>query len=93
MNFCAPENKPQYINIDSNHPPSIKKQLPYMNNKRLSDISSDAEVFNKSKHVYEKSLKKTDTPIIWYSSQIINKKRREHEKEISSSLIPPTISA
>ena len=55
--YCKPENKPQYINIDSNHPPSIKKHLPYMINKRLSDISSDAEVFNKLKHVYEKSLK------------------------------------
>ena len=39
-----------YINHESNHPPCIKKQLPSTIEKRLSDLSSDIEIFNKAKN-------------------------------------------
>ena len=40
---------PKYIHIDSNHPPSIVRQIPYIINKRLSDLSSCEQVFDEAK--------------------------------------------
>ena len=37
--YRKPNNIPLYINVKSNHPPSIIKDLPKMINKRLSDFS------------------------------------------------------
>ena len=36
--FCKENNKPISINIHSNHPPSILKQLPKSNEKRISEM-------------------------------------------------------
>ena len=44
------------IDINSNHPPQILKQLPKSSSKRLSKNSSSKEVFGKSKALYKKSL-------------------------------------
>ena len=49
-------NTTEYININSNHPTNITKQLPSMINKRISELSFDEHEFNKVKHIYEKSL-------------------------------------
>ena len=50
-------NDPIYINKNSNHPPSILKQLPISIEKRLSEISSSEDMFNESKPLYENALK------------------------------------
>ena len=50
-------NQLLYINKESNHPPNIKKQLPMMIEKRLSDLSCDASAFEKARPDYEKALK------------------------------------
>ena len=56
-----PYKKPNYllsyINKFSNHPPQIINQLPKTINDCLSRNSSDEEVFNSSKHQYEKALR------------------------------------
>ena len=41
-------NQIKYINIESNHPPSIIKQLPLSIESRLSSLSSSEEIFNES---------------------------------------------
>ena len=46
-----------YININSNHPRNIIKQLPKTINKRINEISSNEEVFNKSAKFYNDALK------------------------------------
>ena len=43
--YNKPGNIPQYVHIDSNHPPSILKRIPETINQRLSKISSDEEAF------------------------------------------------
>ena len=43
--FIKNDNVPLYINARSNHPRSIKMELPRMIGKRLSNISSSKEVF------------------------------------------------
>ena len=50
-------NSLQYIDKESNHPPSIIKQIPFMIGKRWSDISSDKEHFDKAVPIYNEALK------------------------------------
>ena len=57
--YRKPNDEPLYIHSQSNHPPSILRQLPGMISKRLSDISSSEEVFNKTKTQYDKALEKS----------------------------------
>ena len=54
--FRKPNNDPIYIDINSNHPPQILKQLPKSISERSSENSSSKEVFDKSKTLYQKSL-------------------------------------
>ena len=49
--FRKPNNGPKYIDISSNHPPQVLKQLPNSIEKRLSEISSTKEIFDNSKHL------------------------------------------
>lgn len=52
-------NDSLYINIKSNHPPTILKQLPLMIGERLSNNSCNQHEFDKAKHAYEKALEKS----------------------------------
>ena len=54
--FRKSNNEPLYIHAQSNHPPSIIKEIPNMINKRISEISCDEEQFEKAKPMYEKAL-------------------------------------
>ena len=51
-------SEPIYVNVNSNHPPGIIKNLPIIINKRLSELSSNEEQFNNCKQVYQKALDK-----------------------------------
>ena len=53
--YRKPNNEPLYIHVESNHPPSITKQLPSMIEDRKSSISCDEHEFYKSKEYYESS--------------------------------------
>lgn len=50
-------NIPLYDHKESNHPPSILKNIPKSINKRLSEISSDKESFDSAKGVYQEAHK------------------------------------
>ena len=52
------DNKiPVYIDSRSNHPPIVKKNLPKMIGKRISDLSSSKEIFDSEKSIYQEALK------------------------------------
>ena len=58
--FCAykkPNSYPLYIHKNSNHPPTIIKNLPTNIGKRISDLSSNFHEFDKVKDIYQKALK------------------------------------
>ena len=57
--YRKPNDTPLYIHKDSNHPPSIKKNLVPMINNRLNSISSNETVFNDSKIIYQEALQKS----------------------------------
>ena len=42
--YKKPNDNPVYININSNHPPNIIKQIPTIISKRISEISSSEEI-------------------------------------------------
>ena len=49
----------KYINTESNHPPSIIKQLPLSIEFRLSSLPSSEEIFNDSVTPYQDALDKS----------------------------------
>ena len=58
--YHKPDNKILYIHKDSNHPPSILKQISTSIEKRISALSSNETIFNESKEIYQKALAKSD---------------------------------
>ena len=50
--YQKPDNIMQYIHVESNHPPNIIKQIPKTIEKRLSQLSSNEEIFNESAPFY-----------------------------------------
>ena len=54
--FMKPNDTPLYVNKNSNHPPSITRNLPLTVNRRLSSISANEEVFKAAIPPYQKAL-------------------------------------
>ena len=54
--YMKPNNILQYINVKSNHQPAILKNIPEGIIKRLSEISSNKEVFDQAAPPYQKAL-------------------------------------
>ena len=57
--YRKPNDHPLYIHSRSNHPPSIKKQLPSMLTERLSQLSCNQHMFNKATVVYQEAMQKS----------------------------------
>jgi hypothetical protein len=57
--YMKPNNSLLYVHKDSNHPPSVLKNIPESVNKRLSSISSNAEIFNSAIPPYQDALNKS----------------------------------
>ena len=55
--YMKPNNSPLYVHKDSNHPPSIVKNIPESINRRLSTISSNKPSFDESAPEYQTALK------------------------------------
>ena len=79
--YYKDNNTPLYINTKSNHPSSIIKELPNMIQRRLSDISSDASVFEEAKPMYDEALSKSG-----YSCQLQYQAERGQRSKKSRSL-------
>jgi len=52
-------NETNYVHVKSNHPPCIIKQIPLAIEKRLSNLSSNEEIFKSSTPHYEEALKRS----------------------------------
>ena len=50
--FRKPNDVPQYINTNSNHPPVVKRYLPSMINKRISELSLVMRPYSRSRRKY-----------------------------------------
>ena len=56
--FRKANDHPNYIHVNSNHPPNIIKQLPNMIQDRLSTNSSNKELFDEAVGPYNEALKR-----------------------------------
>ena len=54
--YNKPDNNPLYINILSNHPPNIIKNLPGNISKRINNLSADETTINRPKDLYNNAL-------------------------------------
>ena len=59
FSFRKPIDVPRYINVKSNHPSTIIKDLAVVINKRRSELSCNKDEFDKAKLSYEKSLQES----------------------------------
>ena len=57
--YHKPNDEICYIHKESNHPPSITKQLPISIETRLSKLSSNEKVFDESVSIYQEALDKS----------------------------------
>ena len=55
--YLKPGDSPVYVNSQSNHPPSVKKNIPEAINRRLSNLSSDETQFLSIAPVYQEAIK------------------------------------
>ena len=58
--YRKPNDDPLFIHSQSNHPPSITKQLPKTINKRISTLSSDRLSFDAAAPLYEEALRQSN---------------------------------
>ena len=88
--YRKPNDNPLYISTKSNHPSTIIKHLPAAINKRLSDISSNEAVFNKSTGIYQNALKSSGYQVdLQYSKQDPSTRQRRNRKRNIIWFNPP----
>ena len=74
--FCKPNNEIEYIHKESNHPPTILRQIPLSIESRLSKHSSNKKIFKESTHIYQESLNKSGyNHQLTYQKSIKNKNK------------------
>ena len=57
--YTKPNNNLLYVHRESNHPPSVIKNIPESINRRLSNISSNEAIFANAAPQYQEALKKS----------------------------------
>ena len=81
--YRKPDDETSYINVDSDHPPAVIKQIPISIERRLSAISSSEAVFEQSKGYYQEALRKSGhTHILSYKPPEPRRKRNRSRKVI-----------
>ena len=91
--YTKPNNTPFYVHRESNHPPSIIQNIPVAINRRLNDISSNRDVFDKAAPTYQQALKKSgyDLKLDFdeQASQNQNKQRKKSRRRNITWFNPP----
>ena len=54
--YLKPNSTPIYINVKSNHPPQVLKNVPLGINRRLCSVSCNEQAFDDAKPVYQDAL-------------------------------------
>ena len=55
--FSKNDSAPRYINISSNHPRLVLRQIPNAVNQRINKLSSGRKIFEENKSRYDDALK------------------------------------
>ena len=78
-----PSNTPLYIHFESHHPPAIRKQLPSMNDRRISNLSCNENEFHKAKALYESPLKNSGLSYSMKQEAPVENSRRNRNKKVT----------
>ena len=75
---------PTYINKSSNHPPHIKKELPTMIGKRISDLSSNKTTFLEEAPIYNQALRSAgyEKELQYAEKKHFKNKNRRRKKKV-----------
>ena len=85
--YRRPNNTPLNIHSESNHPPSITKQLPSMTNRHISNLSCNGNEFNEGKPLYETALKNSGFNYsMKFEAPVENARRNRNRKVIWCNL-------
>ena len=78
--YRKPNEETNYIHVNSDHPPSILKEIPRSMEKRLSVLSSSKTIFQESAIYYEECLKTMDIKLSYSirNQKKIKTKRKEN---------------
>ena len=81
--YVKPNNTLLYVNVNSNHPPSIIRNIPENINKRLSDLSKTEDIFQNSIGPYQEALEKAGHKFKFkYSPQAARPRNRGRQRNI-----------
>ena len=82
--YIKPNDKPLYINVNSNHPPSVLRNIPAAVNRRLASISANENVFNEAAPLYQEALDNSGyTHTLRYEAPSGNSKKRNRKRNIT----------
>ena len=82
--YSKPNNTPLYINKNSNHPPSVIRQIPSMIEHRLSSLSSNQQLFTQTKPTYEQALTNSGfTDKLQFRETKVNKQGKNRKRKIT----------
>ena len=87
--YSKPDSPAVYINNCSNHAPTVIKQLPKSINKRLSDLSPNEEIFEKTKGAYRDALNKSgfQEKLGYTSAQNKNDKNENKQRKVQNNMV------
>ena len=80
--YKKPNDNVRYVNVESNHPSKVIKQIPIGINKRLRNISCNEEEFNKVRPIYQKALMDSGHKYKLKYEEQEKKNRRKSKKKI-----------
>ena len=83
--FMKPNNTILYVNRNSNHPPSVLKNLPEGVNRRLSNISANEDIFKEAITPYQKALDESgyDFTLKFQPDAMCGPKKRSRGRKIT----------
>ena len=89
--YSKPGNKHLYVHTGSNHPLVITNRIPQSIQTRLSNISSNEDVFSDAKDDYEKALQEAghNTTLTYSPSNNNNNRRQQQRKRKITWFNPP----
>ena len=83
-------DQPLYVDINSNHPPLVLKNIPFGVNRRLSRISANKEIFEKEKKPFQDSLQRSGyRHILEYSPSTDLATKKKNRKRPITWFNPP----
>ena len=80
--YKKPDDDIRYINVDSDHPPNIIKEVPIAIERRLSLLSSSEKIFNETKDQYQEALKQSGHKYTLKYNPPVEPGRRQRRRNI-----------